>query len=216
MGKKVQLPAEGFGIEFIRKLLCFCDITDSGKGIVIHLVRDAVFFQNMLHHLPAVDVYLDHEGEPCLELDMHEAEIFIQVIKVIVFAFTHNGFKFQLSVRLFKGLESLASFHNGEDADKAFRYGVCFQNIKGSLLFWDFGGCQVDQGTVFICRHAFHMGDDIVRDRIGVSGKILQQDVKAGKEIFPPGKGKQLENMPFDDNPVKKGKNTVDFIFVLL
>lgn len=33
MGKKVQLPAEGFGIEFIRKLLCFCDITDSGKGI---------------------------------------------------------------------------------------------------------------------------------------------------------------------------------------
>ena len=42
----------------------------------------------MLHHFPAIDVDLDEEREPCLELDMHEAEMFVKEIEVIVFTFT--------------------------------------------------------------------------------------------------------------------------------
>lgn len=88
MCKEIKLPTEAFGIEPVGKFLCLLEVTDLEKRIIIHLVRDAISIKDMLHHFPPVDVDLNQKGEPCLELHMHEAEIFIKEIKVIVFTFT--------------------------------------------------------------------------------------------------------------------------------
>lgn len=45
----------------------------------------------MLHHFTAIDVDLEEEREPCLELDMYKDEMFIKEIKI--FAFMVNSIK---------------------------------------------------------------------------------------------------------------------------
>ena len=80
MCKEIKLAAEGFGIKLVCKLLCFRNVTDLVKRIIIHLVRDPVFIENMLHHFTSIDVDLDKERKPCLQFHMHEAKMLIQVI----------------------------------------------------------------------------------------------------------------------------------------
>lgn len=66
MCKEIQLAAQAFGIKFIRKLLCFFDVTDLEEGIIIHPVMNVVLVKHLLHHLPAINIDLNEEREPCL------------------------------------------------------------------------------------------------------------------------------------------------------
>ena len=122
MGKEIKLPAQAFGIELIGKFLSFCNVADLEKRIIIHLIGDAVFIKDMLHHFTAIDVDLNEEREPCLELDMHEAEMFVKEIEVIVFTFAVYRVKGEQAVVMLFGLKGLAAFHNGEDADEPLIY----------------------------------------------------------------------------------------------
>ena len=118
MGKEVKLPAQAFGIELIGKFLSLCNVADLEKRVIIHLVRDAVFIKDMLDHLTAIDVDLDEEREPCLKLDMHEAEMSVKEIEVKIFAFTVNRVEGKQAVVMLFGLKSLAVLHYRENADK--------------------------------------------------------------------------------------------------
>lgn len=120
MCKEIQLPAETFGVEFVRKLLCLCNIADLKKRVVVHPVRNAVFVKDVFHHLPPVDIDLDEEGEPSLQLDMHKTEMLVQIIKVKVLALAVYGIKRKQPVIMFPGLERLAILHDRKDTDKAF------------------------------------------------------------------------------------------------
>lgn len=83
----------------------------------------------MLHHFTAIDVDLDEEREPCLELDMHEAEMLVKEIEVIVFTFAFYGVKGGQAVVMLFGLESLAAFHYRENADEPFLQGLFLKDL---------------------------------------------------------------------------------------
>ena len=129
MCKEIKLPAESFGIESVGKFLCLLDVADLEKRIIIHLVRDAVFIKDMLHHLPPVDVDLNQEGEPCLELHIHEAEMFIKEIKIIVFTFTIHSIEGKPPVVMLFRLKGLSVFNNREDADQALIYWLILKDL---------------------------------------------------------------------------------------
>ena len=67
--------------------------------------------KDMLHQFPPIDIDLDKKREPCLEFDMHEAEMLIKEIEVIVFAFAVYCVKGKQPVVMFFRLQSLAVFH---------------------------------------------------------------------------------------------------------
>ena len=50
------------------------------------------------------------------------------------------------------------------------------------------------------------MGNDLGGNLVCISREIFQEDIQAGEEEFTSGEGKQLEDMAFDDPPVKKKK----------
>ena len=129
MCEEIKLSAEAFGIELIGEFLSLWDIADLEKRVVIHLVGDAVFIKDMLHHLPAIDINLDQEGEPCLQLHMHKAKMFIKEIEIIIFAFAVHCVEGEQSIVMFPGLESLAVFNNREDADEPFIYRLVLQDF---------------------------------------------------------------------------------------
>lgn len=57
----------------------------------------------MFHHFTAIDVDLNEEREPCLELDMHEAEMPVKEIEVIVFTFAVYSIKGEQAVVMLLG-----------------------------------------------------------------------------------------------------------------
>lgn len=120
MRKEVKLPAEAVRVKPVGKFLCLYDVSDFKKRVIIHLVRDAVFIKGMLHHLTSININLDQEREPCLELDMHEAEMLIKKIDVKIFAFTVNSVEGKQPVAMLLGLKCLTVFHYRENADEPF------------------------------------------------------------------------------------------------
>ena len=99
------------------------------KKVIVHLVRDGVFIKSMLHHFTLFDINLDQERKPFLELDMHEAEMFIKEIEIKIFAFTFNSVKGKSPVIMFFWLECLAVFHYGEDTDKSFIHRLVLKDL---------------------------------------------------------------------------------------
>jgi len=169
----------------------------------------------MLHQFPAIDVNLDHKREPGLEFDMHEAEVLVKIVKIVVLALAHNRTEFQQSVVLLHRLECLAAFHNGKDADEAVGNGVIFKDLKGSLFFWEFRRGQVNKRPAQGSGHFFGMGNNHGSNVAGIRRKVFQEDIEGRKEEFPPGKRKKLKDMPFNNHSVKKRKRALDFILVL-
>ena len=184
MCKEIQLAAKAFGIKFIRKFLRFRNIADLEEGIIIHPVMDVAFIKHLLHHLPAIDVDLNEEGEPCLELDMHEAEVFIQKIHVKILAFTVDGNKFQKPIVLFLGLKCLAWFHNRDGTDKALLYRAVIQNSSGGFFFGILCRGKIYQGSVQRLRKGFHMRNDLLGDCFRKSREILRQDIMFRQKMF--------------------------------
>ena len=72
----------------------------------------------MLHQFPAIYIDLDVEGEPCLDLDKHEPEFFIQIIEVIVQALGKGRLEEMFSF-LPDNFSGPAGFQSFQDADKA-------------------------------------------------------------------------------------------------
>ena len=70
---------------------------------------------------------------------MHKSEVFVQIVKVIVFAFSGDRAEFEQAVILFYRLEGLAVLYHRKDADQPLRNRVVFQDIQGTLLFGQFG-----------------------------------------------------------------------------
>ena len=101
----------------------------SKKRIIIHLVGDVVFIKDMFHHFTAIDVDLNEEREPCLELDMHEAEMPVKEIEVIVFTFL--GYKVREGGALFwfGGGGGGGVFHDREDADEPLIYRLILKEL---------------------------------------------------------------------------------------
>ena len=216
MCKEIQLAAKAFGIKFIRKFLCFNGIADLEEGIIVHPVMDVVFIKHMLHHLPAIDIDLNEEGKPSLDLNMHEAEMFIQKIQVKVLTFTVDGDKFQEPIVLFLWLESLAGFYNGESTDKTFINRTVQEDGPSGIFFGILRRGKIYQWSVLRLRNNFHMRNDLRSDLLSKSRKIFQQDILFRQEMPFAGGGKELPDMPFDDDSVKKRKRTIDFILKLI
>ncbi len=129
MCKEVKLSAQAFGIKPVGKFLCLCNVADLEKRIIIHLVGDVVFIKDMFHHFTAIDVDLNEEREPCLELDMHEAEMPVKEIEVIVFTFAVYSIKGEQAVVMLFGLEGLAVFHDREDVDEPLIYRLILKEL---------------------------------------------------------------------------------------
>ena len=113
MGKEIKLAAKGFGIKFVRELLCFFNVTEGRKRVVIHLIGNTILIKNMLHHFPSVDVNLDQKREPGLKLYMHKTKVFIKIIKVIILALAVDKAEIKQAVFLFDRLKSLTGLHHG-------------------------------------------------------------------------------------------------------
>lgn len=96
-----------------------CRLSPAGDN-----VRDSVFIEDALHHFASIDVDLDKEREPCLQLHMHEAKMLIQVIEVVVFAFAVNITQFQPAIPVLHGLKRLAVFNNRKDTDQSLFHRV--------------------------------------------------------------------------------------------
>ena len=131
----------------------------------------------MFHHFPAVDINLDEEREPCLKLDMHEPEIFVLKIKVIIFTLTVCGNKIQQAIILFLRHQSLAVFHYGKCTDQPVFYRVIPEDIQSGLLFRGFGGRKVDKRPVVGAGKCFSIRDDIISDPAGIVRKIFKKNI---------------------------------------
>ena len=109
------MPAEFCGVKLVCQFLCFCDVTDIGKRIVVALVSYAVGVKHMLHQFSAIYVDLDVERDSCLYFYEHESKFLVQIveiIEIIVKAFGISGLhhKFPLVTAIYSG--SFAGFQS--------------------------------------------------------------------------------------------------------
>lgn len=82
----------------------------------------------MFHHFLSINIDLDEERKPCLQLHVHKAEMLIKEVEIIIFAFAVYGIKGKPPIVMFFRLEGLAVFYNGEDADKPLIYRMLLQS----------------------------------------------------------------------------------------
>ena len=116
---------------------------------------------------------------------MHEAEVFVKIVKIIVLTLAHHRTELKHPIVLLHRLEGLAALYNRKDADEAVRNRVIFKDLKGRLFFWDFRGGQVNQGPAKGSSHLFCMGDNHGSNMVRIRRKIFQEDIEGREEELP-------------------------------
>jgi len=160
----------------------------------------------------SVDIYLYHKGKPCLNPDMHEPRIPVNIVEAETQTSRIGIDKARLVVAISK-FETPALFRDSEYANQSFCYFVFFRNFPGTFFF-AYRTIQIYVWTLCLVCNAYPVLLYDFRLLLYKCFEILKQEILSVHErLYRIGKSQR--KVPFKENPVKTGYCAVDFVCLL-
>ena len=198
-------------LELIGEALSSLRIGNSGKGVVelpeVHVVSLHLSGQPLM----AVETNLNGKRDPTLQPHMHQAEGWIDEVKVNAQTLASSGYDVW-TIFADGDCEGVAQFQRGKDTNQPPGNAVALGNAAGLLLLTDLSAVEVLEGP----STPFGDFDGVLLDPFGLFGdkglEVLDQQATQSHELlqsFRPTDGAQ---MPSKNNAINTGQRPHDFI----
>ena len=185
------------------------DVVDGQQGVVVADVADAGLVELAGQPLPAVDVDLDIVGDPALDAHVHEAEVGVDEVEVVVQALALPACRLDApGLHALAHLERHAGLDRADEAHDALGDPVTFGDRASELLLLldAVAGLHVIEGDDRPSRlggQAPGVVGDPLRRRLGIGGEVLQRHALAPQEAAHVVLLVEAREIPLEDHPVE-------------
>ena len=170
------LPPAGFQLlvaEFLGSLVVF----QLQEAVVALPIAQAGGVELAGQPLAAVDRNVDREREPGLQAEVHEPELAVLQIEVVVQALLSPSAELQHSpLGIAVNFVGEAGFHGTEDTNQAFLDAVAFCNLASQAFLGDASRVEVAQWPIRGFGQSLSGGANLIGDPLYVGLEILEED----------------------------------------
>ena len=214
-GEKDALPGR---LELlVGKLLSPLEVWEFEEAVVGAAIAQTGGIQLVGQPLAAIEGDVDAQRQPGLQPQMHEAELRMLEIEVVVQAFLGSPAEFQATTRgVPANLVGEAGLDGAEHADQALLDPVLASDAPGKLLLGGFGTVQIEQGPAPRLGHLFAGCTHRFRNVLGVGYEVLQQHadvIEIGEQAL--GLGQEADR-PAETHAIETTERAADLIGMLL
>ena len=219
-GEGVEHPGPGPVGEAFAQLLGPLQVLDPQQGVVVTAVADAGAVELARQPLPAVDVDLDLIGHPGLDAHMHEAELGVDQVEVVVHALAlpTGGLEAVGGLGL-ADLERPARLDHADDTHHPFGHAVAGGDGPGQVLLLlgagpGAGVVEVDVGPARVGGEALGVVGDLLGGGLGIGGELLQRIALLPQQRRDGPRREQAREVALEDHPVEHRQGPYDAISV--
>ena len=192
------------------------EVVDGQEGVLVAHVADAGLVELAGQPLAAVDVDLDLVGDPALDAHVHEAELGVDQVHVVVQALAlAPGHLDAVGLVALADLEAHAGLHRADEAHDPLGDPVLLGDGLGQVVLHlgPVAGLDVVKGdarTARLGRQAVDVVGDAVRRGLGVLGEVGDR-VTLGPQEGPHRVGlEEVREVTLEDHPVEHGQAAGD------
>ena len=192
------------------------EVIDRQQRVVVADIADAAVIELTGQPLAAVDVDLALIRDPPLDPNVHEPELVVDQIQVVVQALPLPAEQLQLAALVpLADLEAEARLHRADQTDDPLGDPVALGDRLGQLVFvlGAVAGLHMIKGD----HRPPRVGDqlagvvgDPLRRRLRVGGEVLQRDTLGPQEAAGPVLLVQTRQMTLEDHPIEHRQTASD------
>src|SRR6516164_5923655 len=121
------------------------NVSDAQEAVVLPTIAKARGVQLLRQPFPAIDGDVNVQGEPCLQPQVHKAELRMPQVEVVMLAFAGTAVQLQVPrLGVAVDLVGVARLYRAEHANQPRADPLLLSDLAGLLFFGDLGAVEID------------------------------------------------------------------------